>query len=181
MPFLRPKVDVDLRPYFGDEAAFHTNKELIVLHETVSFNRPGVLDIKNPAAFMDGRGLEVHGFIDAEGHSGWCFDPRAVYDHAASGSGRVNTRSIGFELVSEIPMLRPGLRFQTWWKRRKQLVRAAQWIAYLHFDQGIPVRYSDGTRPGVTTHWQVSDVPRRARSLGLLAQALPRRLLPRRG
>jgi hypothetical protein len=68
----------------------------------------------------------------------------------------VNTRSIGFELVSEIPMLRPGLRFPTWWKRRKQLDKVAHWIAWLRATEGIPIRYSDGSKPGVTTHWHVS-------------------------
>ena len=53
-------------------------------------------------------------------------------------------------------MLRPGLRFPTWWKRRRQLNKLAHWIAYLHAAEGIPIRYSDGRRPGVTTHWQVS-------------------------
>lgn len=154
--FPRPRVAVDLRPYFGDEERFHSNKELIVLHETVSYNRAGVGDIKSVAAFMDSRQLEIHGILDLDGNSAWCYDPRAVYDHAASGGGNVNTRSIGFELVSEIPLLPSPVRFRTWWARRKQLDLAARWIAHLHFDQGIPVRYSRGDRPGITTHWNVS-------------------------
>lgn len=152
----RPKVDLDLRPYFKGEERGHSLKELIVCHETVSYNRPGIVDEQSVAAYMDASGLEIHGIIDSEANSAWCYDAEAIYDHAASGDGNVNTRSIGFELVSEIPMLRPGLRFPTWWKRRRQLNKLAHWIAYLHAAEGIPIRYSDGRRPGVTTHWQVS-------------------------
>ena len=93
----RPRAEVDLRPFFGDEERGHAVKELIVCHETVSYNRVGLGDIQGVAAFMDSRQLEIHGIIDVEGHSAWCFDQRAVYDHVASGSGNVNTRSIGFE------------------------------------------------------------------------------------
>lgn len=155
----RPRVDVDLRPYFkGEEPATHA-KSLIVCHETVSYNRVGLDDIKGVAAFMDSRQLEIHGIIDVEGHSGWSYEPRNVYDHAASGSGLVNTRSIGFELVSEIPFLKTGLLRREAWqarKRRKQLDTLAQWCAWLHVTQGIPLRYSDATRPGITSHWDVS-------------------------
>jgi hypothetical protein len=51
---------------------------------------------------MDSTGLGIHGIIDREGNSASCSDPEAAYDHAASGNGRVNTSSFGFELVSEI-------------------------------------------------------------------------------
>lgn len=151
-----PRVDVDLRPYFAGEERGHAHKTLIVLHETVSYNAPGVMDIRNPAAFMDSRGLEVHGIIDAAGNSGWSYDPRAVYDHAASGSGSVNTRSIGFELVSEIPLMPSPLRVQAWLRRRRQLEKVARWCAWLHVDQGVPLDYSDASAPGITTHWDVS-------------------------
>jgi hypothetical protein len=152
----RPKVDLDLRPYFKGEERGHSVKELIVCHETVSYNAPGIVDEKNVAAYMDKVGLEIHGIIDAEAHSAWCYDATAIYDHAASGSGNVNTRGIGFELVSEIPMLKPGLRFDAWRRRRKQLNKLAEWCAYLHVAEGIPLRYSDGRRAGITTHWSVS-------------------------
>lgn len=155
----RPKVDLDLRPYFKGEERGHSVKHLIVCHETVSYNRPGTSDMSSVASFMDGRGLEIHGIIDAEANSAWGLDAAwatSIFDHAASGDGNVNTRSVGFELVSEIPMLRPGIRYATWWKRRKQLNKLAQWCAWLHVSEGIPMRYSDGTRAGITTHWNVS-------------------------
>ena len=156
-----PKVDVDLRPYYAGEERGHHDKTLIVLHETVSYNRPGLTDITGPAAFLDASGLEIHGVIDQEGNSGWCYDPTAVYDHAASGGGAVNTRSIGFELVSEIPFLKTVTERRKAWRskaRVKQLDQTAEWVAWLHLTQGIPLQYSDSGAgsAGVTTHWSVS-------------------------
>lgn len=152
----RPPVDVDLRPYYAGEEHGHHPKDLVVLHETVSYNRPGVIDITNPASYLDDHGLEIHGIVDMEAHSAWCYDPTAVYDHAASGQGQVNTRSIGFELVSEIPLMPSRLRLAAWLKRRRQLNRVAWWCAWLHVSQGLTLRYSDSTTPGITTHWDVS-------------------------
>lgn len=152
-----PKVDVDLRPFYKGEERGHHDKTLIVLHETVSYNRLGVGDILGPAAFLDKAGYEIHGIIDAEAHSAWCYDPTAIYDHAASGSGGVNTRSIGFELVSEIPLLKPSpLRLKTWLQRRKQLDKIAEWCAYLSTVTDVPLEYSDASDPGITSHWDVS-------------------------
>lgn len=159
MPVKRPRVDVDLRPYFAGEERGHQAKSLIVLHETVSYNRPGLTDISGPAAYMDATGLEVHGVLDQEGNSGWSYDPTAVYDHAASGQGGVNSRSIGFELVSEIPFLKTITERRIAWKspaRVKQLDEAAAWCAWLHETEGIPLVYSDSEDPGITTHWSVS-------------------------
>lgn len=153
-----PHVDVDLRPYFKGEESGHASKTLIVLHETVSYNKPGVMDIRNPAAFLDSRGYEIHGIIDAEKHSAWCFDPQAIYDHALSGEGMVNTRSVGFELVSEVPLMPSVLRYKIWKRRRQQLDKAAHWCAWLNQEFGIPLRYSDSSlsSSGITTHWDVS-------------------------
>lgn len=155
----RPRVDLDLRPYYRGEERGHVRKSLIVCHETVSYNRAGLGDEKAVAAYMDSTGLEIHGIIDLEGYSAWCYDHRAIYDHAASGQGAVNTRSIGFELVSEIPFLRtPLLRREAWRarRRRRQLDKLAAWCAWLHHVEGIPLRYSDSDEPGITSHWDVS-------------------------
>lgn len=163
----RPHVDVDLRPYFKGEERGHAGKKLIVLHETVSHNRPGLSDITAPAAFLDATGLEIHGIIDLEGNSAWCYDPTAIYDHAASGAGGVNTRSIGFELVSEVPLERDPVKRRLAWSpkgpRRRQLERVAEWCAFLHdlgmvngSHVGVPLRVSDARVPGITSHWNVS-------------------------
>ena len=156
-----PPVSVDLRPYFKGEERDHRRKSLIVLHETVSHNVKGLSDIKGVAQYMDSVGLEIHGIIDKEGHAGWCYDHDGVYDHAASGNGHVNSRSVGFELVSEIPFAvqkgTPGAR-ELWNRddRKKQLNTVARWCAYLNVEYGIPLVYSDATRPGITSHWDVS-------------------------
>jgi len=47
-------------------------------------------------------------------------------------------------------------RFTEWWERDKQLNRTAQVVAWWSHLYAIPLRYSDGRTPGVTTHWQVS-------------------------
>lgn len=156
----RPPVHVDLRPYFqGEQRDLHA-KNLVVLHETVSHNQPGTGDIHGVAAYMDAHGLEIHLIIDKEGNTGWCYQPKAVYDHAASGDGGVNTRSVGIELVSEIPLLPTNLERRRAWlapDREKQLDTAAAWVAFLSTIQPIPLRFSGGRRSGITTHWNVSD------------------------
>lgn len=156
----RPKVSVDLRPYFADESRGHADKSLVVWHETVSHNKPGVGDITAPAAFLDSTGLEIHGMTDMEGHFAWCYDPHAIFDHAASGSGHVNTRSIGFEQVSEVPLEKNAAKRREMWSpngpRKKQLDLAAHIAAWLFKEVGIPLRWSQGDRPGHTSHWNVS-------------------------
>lgn len=160
MSVKRPKVDVDLRPYYKGEESGHAQKSLVVLHETVSHDRPGLGDITGPAAYLDSKGYEIHVIIDAEGHSAWCWDPTAIYDHAASGNGRVNTRSIGIELVSDVPLERDPVKRRKLWTpsgpRHLQLERLSEWVAWLSQTQGIPLRYSNASRPGITTHWSVS-------------------------
>lgn len=154
----RPPVDVDLSGFFEAEEPRTAVKDMIVLHETVSYNRVGLGDITGVAAFMDSRQLEIHGIIDIEGHTAWSMhDQNRVYDHALGGN--TNTRAVGFELVSEIPFLKtPLLRREAWRarKRRKQLDTVAHWCAWLHATEGIPLRFSDATRPGITSHWNVS-------------------------
>jgi hypothetical protein len=160
MPVRRPRIHVDLRPYYKGEERGHAKKSLVVWHETVSHNRPGIGDITSPAAYLDQTGLEIHGMTDLEGHSAWSYDPTAVYDHAASGSGRVNSRSIGFEQVSEVPLENDPAKRRALWDpdgpRKKQLDLAAHWAAWLFEELGIPLNWSQGNRPGHTSHWNVS-------------------------
>lgn len=155
----KPSVEVDLRPYFRGEARGTHRKSLVVLHETVSHDAPGVSDIRGVASYMDAHGLEVHLIIDRERNSGWCYKTDAIYDHTASAGGNVNTRAVGIELISDIPMLTSNAARRAAWddpRRRAQLDKAAEWIAWLSTVRPIPLRYSAGDRPGVTTHWHVS-------------------------
>lgn len=155
----RPSVEVDLRPYFKTEHGGHNAKSIIVAHETVSHNVRGVSDIRGVASYIDSIGLEIHGIIDKERNTGWSYDRRACYDHAASGRCLINTKSVGFELVSEIPMLKTNEARKAAWlaqDRRGQLDEFARWIAWLSTVERIPLRYSPGNISGVTTHWSVS-------------------------
>jgi hypothetical protein len=43
-----------------------------------------------------------------------------------------------------------------WAVRQKQLRATAKLLAAIHNTWGIPLRYSDGDHPGVTSHWSVS-------------------------
>lgn len=153
---VRPKVDVDLRPYFkGEEPTTH-KKTLIVLHETVSHDSPGVGDIKAVAAFMDGIGLEIHCIIDIEGNVGWAYEKTHVYDHALGA----NPQSVGIEQVSDVPLLGSNAeRIKAWdprGPRRRQLNKVAEWCAWICQSLDIPIRYSDASYPGITSHWDVS-------------------------
>lgn len=153
----RPSVQVDLRPYFKGEEPGTAKKTLIVLHETVSHDRPGVGDIKSVAAFMDSTGLEIHGIVDIEGNSGWSYEVMHTYDHAKGA----NEQSVGIEQVSDVPFLKTNAeRIKAWdprGPRRKQLNKVAEWCAWICQRTGIPIQYSDGTRPGITTHWDISE------------------------
>jgi len=158
----RPPVALDLRPWFSNEDRGHSKKTLIVCHETVSHNRPGLGDVTGVAAYLDATGLEIHGIIDQEGHFAWCYEPTAIFDHAASGRGSVNTRSIGIELVSEIPLFSSKEVRRAAWEsddRKKQLntlARVIAWLASSVPGVDVPLRYSDASRPGITSHWSVS-------------------------
>lgn len=160
MPVTRPKVAVDLLPYYVDEERAQARKDMVVLHETISPDYPGLVDITGPARYMDTVGLEIHCVVDADGNSGWAGNANWVYDHCGSrgtkGNGHVNTRSVGIEQVSRIPTLPSRLRLPAWRKRRRQLDTVAHWCAWLHQTEHIPLEYSDGKEPGITTHWQVS-------------------------
>lgn len=153
----RPRVDVDVSTLIGSSRIHgHHAKDLIVLHETVSGDSAGVGDITSPARFLAREGYGIHLLVDREGKSGWLGDPTAIVWHAASGTGNVNTRGIGIEQVSPIPLHPSPVRFREWWARRRQLNKVAAWCAWLCQTQGIPIRYSDGREPGITTHWDVS-------------------------
>lgn len=157
MPVARPRVDVDLRKLtHADRVHGRHTKDMVVLHETVSGDSPGTADITAPARYLDQEGYGIHLIVDAEGKSGWLGDAEAVVWHAASGAGNINTRSVGIEQVSRIPLEPARVRYRAWNARRKQLDTVAAWIAWLHATEGIPLRYSDSSVPGVTTHWDVS-------------------------
>lgn len=153
------KVDLNIAPLMLPVAHGRNPKDMVVFHETVSPDYKGFQDILGVARYMPSRGLGIHGIIDAEGYLGWAvlMEPSVLY-HTASNNGGVNTRSIGIEMISRVMLDYPDnqRRFQWWWQRKRQLEKAAQVLAYLHRTQGIPLDYTVGNLPGVTTHWQIT-------------------------
>jgi len=156
---VRIKVDLNIAPVVRDDIHGHADKSLIVLHETVSPNYPGLADLIQTSNYLDSKGLGVHGVTDIDGNLAWAVgERRAILYHAASGEGRVNTRSIGIEQVSRVMLDLPDnySRWRKWWGQGKQIDILAQLLAFLSHTEGIPLRYSNASVPGITSHWDVS-------------------------
>lgn len=155
------KVDIDISDIVAPERHGVSTKSLVVLHETVSPDYKGSSELVSVSGYMARNGLGIHGVIDGEGYLGWAVDlERAIFYHAASGLGMVNTRAIGIELVSRVMLDYPDRqrRFEWWWSRHRQIEKTAQVLAYLSEKHGIPLVYSEAgyEERGITTHWQVS-------------------------
>ena len=165
MKVRKVKVDLNIAPLMLPVAHGRHAKDMVVLHETVSPDYPGFADILGVARYMPRNGLGIHGIVDGEGNFAWdVYGDTHVLYHAASGHGGVNTRSIGIEQVSRVMVQFPDKqrRWEWWWQREAQIDKVAKVLAYLHRIHAIPLVYSLGRAPGVTTHWQVSktfDVP----------------------
>lgn len=130
-------------------------KDLIVCHETVSPDLAGWADINGVEKFLATKDYGIHGMTDLEGHIAWAHGlGRAIFWQA----GGVNERSIGIENVSNVMLRAPSnpVRKAIWLARNKQLDALAKLIAAICNTQGIPCWYSDGTKPGITSHWDVS-------------------------
>jgi hypothetical protein len=103
-------------------------KDLIVLHETVSGDIPGWTDIHNVDNFLASKDYGVH------------------------------SRSIGIEQVSDLMLRSPlnAVRRALWVAREPQLRATAKLLACISRAHNIPLVYSNGLVPGVTSHWDVS-------------------------
>lgn len=145
-------------------------KDMVVLHETVSPDVHGLADVLQVSRFLASKGLGIHGVVDGEGHLAWAvYLDAAVLYHCSSTdpdgqSHGVNSRSIGIEQVSRVMLNYPDnrRRYEWWWQRDAQIDKVAKVLAHCHRVHKIPLEYSNGREPGVTTHWQVSktyDVP----------------------
>lgn len=158
-PPKKVKVDLNIAPLMLPVSHGRHDKDMVVLHETVSPDYERFADILGVARYMPRHGLGIHGIVDGEGYLGWAVagDTWLLY-HTASEGGGVNTRSIGIEQVSRVMVAFPDnkRRFEWWWEREKQIDKVAKVLAYCHRVHDIPLRYSDGAEPGITTHWQVT-------------------------
>lgn len=156
----RIKVDVDLSGINAGVRHGVAHKDMVVLHETVSPDYPGKGELVANAAYLAKGGLGIHAVVDAEGYLGWDYGHRKsiLYHTASNGGGNINTRSIGIEQVSRVMLDYPdnARRWKKWWSRNAEIDKVAQLLAFLSKTEHIPLVYSDGTKPGITTHWQIT-------------------------
>lgn len=131
-------------------------KDLIVLHETVSGDIAGLGDILGVGKYLASKDYGIHGMTDADGNVAWADGMgSAIFWHA----GGVNERAIGIEQVSRVMISAPTrtLRAHVWALRKAELRATARLIsAITNSHPHIPLRYSDGLHPGITSHWDVS-------------------------
>lgn len=150
----RPRVDVPL----AYTAHGHHPKSLIVLHETISPDYPGLKDIVGVGGYLGHVGYGIHIITDFEGNSGAVApqEETAIFYHASSNAVvQANTRGIGIEQI--------GYTTSNWWKRTKQLNKTARWCAYLCKKHGIPPVYDPNCHTGICGH---ADVTRAAHVAG---------------
>jgi hypothetical protein len=157
---------LDIGPQQADNVhGWVYRKDGALLHETVSGDAVGWSDITSVSSFLDNEDYGIHAIIDEEGHIAWSYGfRRAVFYHAASsgsrGTGYVNTRFIGIELVSRVMIqerTRLG-RIKMWLGRDKQINACAKLLATLSRLEGFPLEPTD-TSPGVKgvgTHWEAT-------------------------
>jgi len=149
----------DLGPMMESAVHGRHDKSLIVLHETVSSDINGWADVLGVAHYLDDKDYGMHGVIDKEGHIAWAYGlGNAIFYHASSGVGLVNTRGIGIELISRVMLETPDnlSRWKIWWAREGQLRAAGKLVAWISRIHDIPLTDSDSSVPGVTTHWEVT-------------------------
>lgn len=148
-------LSIDLTPIMKNHVHGHHGKDLIVLHETVSPDIPGLADETQVAAYLASKDYGIHGMTDKEGHIAWAL---GLGDAIFWQCGGVNERSIGIEQVSRVMLDAPtnSLRRKIWVARHPQLQATSKLVAKISKEWRIPLVYSDGDSPGVTTHWSVS-------------------------
>lgn len=149
---MRLHVDLDLTPIERGDVHDRHPKDLVVLHETVSGDTRGLGDISSVARYLDKVGYGIHGMTDRDGNVAWARGlGNAIFYHC----GGVNERSIGIEQVFRGATNKPRDR-RLWVVRQKELRATARLLAAIHNSFRIPLIYSDGDHPGVTSHYSVS-------------------------
>lgn len=165
------KIDnvLNIGPAQADNVHGTHDKDMAVLHETVSPNVAGWSDILSVSNYLDSKDYGIHGICDDDGHIAWAYGHgEAIFWHTDSsgrkGEGHVNTRAIGIELISKVMLTSSDnyKRWQIWWSLNKEINAVAKLLAWASRIHDFPLVDSPGNRPGVTTHWEVShlyDVP----------------------
>jgi len=154
---------LNIGPEQADNVHGRHDKDMIVLHETVSGDVAGWGDVRSISSYLDNKDYGIHGITDAEGHIAWAYGKGdAIFYHAASrgsrGNGLVNTRSMGIELISRVMLMSQDndVRYKIWWQRQKELIATAKLVATVARFHGVPLVSSDSSVPGITTHWEVT-------------------------
>ena len=153
-------IDYNLYKDQHTHAHGYSPKSLIVLHETVSPNYPGLSDIKSVSSFLGTEDYGIHGITDSDGNIAWAVGlGAAIFYHTASGpTGYVNTRSMGIEQISRVMLDYRSQkdRIAAWLHMNKELNATAKLIACAARVHSVPLVSSYGVKPGITTHYEVT-------------------------
>lgn len=139
------------------------DKNMLVLHETVTPNMPGLKDILSVEIALANRDYGIHGLNDAGGNMAWAYGCGLAVFYQAGG---VNTQSDGIEQISMIPamidrkIINRLQAYKMWLSRIEQLIATAKMISAWHntSPKERPIMRCDGSgnHPGVCSHWDVS-------------------------
>lgn len=143
--------------YVENQSAVHGrhSKDMVVLHETISGDIDGLADIKGVEQYLVSKNYGIHGMTDKEGNIAWAHGfGNAVFWQC----GGVNDRSIGIEQVSKPPYGDSPKSIPYWKSRDRELRATAQLLAAISKTWSIPLVYSAGDSPGITTHYSVSKI-----------------------
>jgi hypothetical protein len=141
MAVKRPEVQYDGREHVDSHGAHVPVR--IILHDTESHDVAGIKDLRGIAEFWDrqNEGYGAHIGIDKEGNTARYVRDKEIAWH----TGGRNTGSLGIELIG---FARFG--FAGWRVRRRQLDKAARWLAFWSQEYDIPLR--PDVERGVSTH-----------------------------
>lgn len=150
---------INIGPEQADNCHGRHSKSLIVLHETVSGQIPGSRDIRSISNYLDNKDYGIHGVVDNESNIAYAKGcGTCIFYHTSSGRGMVNTRGIGIEQISRVMLdfRSRAARIKAWLHMEKELNATAKLVAAISNTHGIPLHDSNGSRPGITTHWEVT-------------------------
>ena len=149
------RLDLNTHELMASHSHGTHDKDVIVLHETISPDALGMSDIVGVEKYLAAKDYGIHGMTDLEGHIAYALGLGHAIFYQCGG---INERSIGIEQVSNVPLRSPSnvVRRKLWAARNKELRATAALVGAISKVHYIPLVYSDGRRPGVTTHYSVS-------------------------
>lgn len=155
------KIDKNLAQLMHPHSHGHSDKIGVVIHETVSPQYPGLVDVMGVANYLahGEDGYAIHGIVDNEAHIAWALGCGTdVYYHCAGG--RANTNFLGIESISRVMLdyTTTKARIAAWSHMRKELNATAKLIACIARAHRFPIIDNKGNtlKPGITTHYEVT-------------------------